>query len=215
MFVRKLIFWPVAAGLLVAGCSAGGDSASVTSDSASGEVAGTSITCATFPPATRPLSFLSGGNDGFVGMIVNATGGDIYVNLQGEGPCLLPNGQSAPYASDTPMNGRSLYVSAGSDSPRTGTRFRINDPYVGAPYIEAFSFDEGQSSCVGAGAGTNVKLAEGDTEGLDDVGTGSFSATRLPDDAAAAQQWSGVTNSDNVNDWARIDITINGLARCS
>lgn len=219
MFVRMLIFWPVAAGLLVAGCGAGGavveGSASVDSASASGEVAGSANTCITGAPATRPLSYLGGGTDGFVGTIVNATGGDIYINLQDESPCLLPNGQSAPYASGTPLNGRSLYASATASSPRAGTRFIINDPYVGLPSVQAFSYDEGAGSCVGSSSGAGVKLYEGDTEGLDETGTGSFTAVRLPDDAEAARQWTGASDSSQVDDWARVDITINRLARCS
>ena len=217
--MRTLIFWPVAASLLVAGCSAGGavveGSASVTSASASGEVAGTDNTCITWAPATRPLSYLGGGTDGFVGTIVNATGGDIYINLQNESPCLLPNGQSAPYASGTPLNGRSLYASATSGSPRAGTRFIINDPYVGLPSVQAFSFDEGAGSCVGSSSGAGVKLSEGDSESLDEVGTGSFTAVRLPDDAGAARKWTGASDSSQVDDWARVDITVNRLARCS
>lgn len=233
MTMRTLVLWPIAAGLLVAGCSAGGTvaegSATVASASASGGAVASADSCPQGPPARSPLVNDSYENDGVVGTIANNTGADIWISNDAgpnsyrgvtaekhRAPCLLAPGKRAAFAGSMDAV---LYVSS-TPTNRSGSRVYLFDPDIGYPaaYVTGFTepFSVDNYSC-GADPLDNIDFSEDesrDFEARNGEGyTGKVTVVRLPDDEAAANEYTG--RSSATDDWARMDVTVNGLGSCS
>ena len=220
-----------AVALLLSACGQGSTTTapveSASSAVASGAIASADL-CPEGPPARGSLADGRYESDGVVGTVSNQTGAAVWISNQApkpsmaverevtRTPCLLEAGKSAVYSgSDTAV----LYISA-APTNRTGTRIGLLDPLAWYPSASVTGFKEpfvnDNYSC-GAGYLDAVDFSEGasrDFEATNGAGyTGKVTIVRLPDDEAAANEYTGRTF--DTDDWARMDITIFALGSCS
>jgi len=222
----------IVAGLMLMLSACGGSSsgtastpAPVESVTASAGVAEQVPDCPEGPPARGALRANTDDNDGVVGMIYNPGSpnrrygnSDLVVALNKKGAgfsytttvCFLKPGKAVAYAFGEGVRfalaTRHWYESWGDKKFRYGHtwfNFSLEDPTMGYPSVTWGIPGDGWCP---AGTKTN-KLSEG--ERAEDFGY----VRRLPDEAAAARKFSG-TDSSNVDDWARIEISFNGDFEC-
>ncbi len=219
--------------LLLAACSAGQQADTLNAEAETGAVAAASI-CRGGPPASTPLSQLDDPNsddeDGVLGALYNTSSKPVWLSVtwggQSSTACMLqPNGRAA-YAFSTPGSVSTVLKIADSEAEdATYTTISLRDPVIGYPEI-TFNGALNQSKGCRMGSYRNFKLQSGFTksgpaegETFKVVGTdsikdgGEYTVTRLKDDAAIAEQWTG--GGENTSDWARIDITVTLAPSCS
>ena len=221
-----------AVGLCVAsmltGCGSGSTTSdtSVASESASGAVASADA-CPQGPPAREPLISGSYGTDGVVGVVVNSTGNPLWVSNAAspdsrhrldkrKTPCQLAPGDKAAFAS---WKDAVLYVSA-SPTDLLGTRIYVYDPEIGYPGAMVSGFKASENTAINCGTeprDSDHEFSEDeswDYEASNGAGySGKVNVVRLPDDEAAANEYTGVNSG--TDDWARMDVTVFALGSCS
>lgn len=215
---------------LLAGCGSTATtaetSAPVTSESAAGAVA-SADSCPQGPPARAPLISGATGPDGVVGVVVNSTAAPIWVwNASNPDskyrlerwldPCQLAPGDRAAFAS---WKDATLYASVTRNN-RVGTRIHLYDPAIGYPGAQVTGFKESTRTVTNCGTeprDSDHTFSEGesrDYEASNGAGySGKVTVVRLPDDEAAANQYSGTPVG--TDDWARMDVTVYALGSCS
>ena len=212
-----------AVALLLSACGqASTATAPVESASASGAIA-SADRCPEGPPARGSLTDngYGYGDDGVVGTVRNQTGAAVWITSgTNQTPCLLEAGKGVVYSGNIRAE---IFVSETTED-RTGTNIRLEDPDLGYPFANVHGFQEGTDeegisfSNYACGAGYRTDgFAEGesrDFEATDGAGyTGKVTVTRLPDDEAAANEYTGSTTG--TDDWARMDVTVSALGYCS
>ena len=209
-----------AVALLLSACGQGSTATapveSASSAAASGAIASADL-CPEGPPARGSLTDNKFGNDGVVGTATNNTGAAVWIaSGTNRTPCLLEAGKRVVYSGNILAE---ILVSATPEG-RTGTNIRLQDPNLGDPEanVRGFKepFDYFHHDC-GADYREEFKLSEGesrDFEATNRAGyTGKVTVTRLPDDEAAANDYTGSTTG--TDDWARMDVTVSALGYCS
>lgn len=228
----------VAAGVLLAGCGSSASSpAPVDASIASGIPAAAGEPCAPGPPASGVLNVVGDPDfDGVVGSLRNYTGQTLWVRGQTSmDPCRLDEGRSAAFAGPDGKNtvpgwakfkGDSsflpagdpswviLLVSRGPELSAPGVLVALIDPIISRP--SAFSVYR-------TAAGDVCPTAKGplDTGGISENGEytlagpapGQVVIKRLPDSKEAVHEWAG-KDSGNLDDWARMDVTVMALGSC-
>jgi len=214
----------------LAGCaSASSPGAQVESASISGEVAGSVPQCDSAPPARAPLkdSKWTAHVDGSVGSIYNQTPGNLFVGFKNNGArglptlCYIPSGGSAPYSVVEQTTGKGddkIETLTLSTNARAGDGVCavILDQEYGYPGTLLINRKYGGCETVVSASRNEVDVAEQITtlsEGESTemrLGNAFVIANRLDDDADAAKKWTG-SDTWNVRDWARIDLTVKSL----
>ena len=225
----------IVAGLMLMLSACGGSSsgtastpAPVESATASGEVASflwDMQPCTPSPPPQSRLRANTDDNDGVVGTITN-TQNEIASPYSGQPSdliitrripegmqwvCYIEPGKSTPFAFgdgvEFGIGLRSWLVDLTDEKDKSGRgwlHLKLEDPTFGYPSVTwwcplyAWSDEDGGAK--------SKRLSEGEDAVMGYV-------RRLPDEAAAAREFSG-TKSSNVDDWARIDIRYDGEYQC-
>ena len=207
--MKTALIGALTAGILLAGCgSAASTPAPVESSSSGGEVAAAIPYCPEGPPARGDFKSFKDtyrANDGVVGTIHNTGDFDLGITrgLHDSPDCYLAPGKSVVFAGWQWMRfkirERGWYEYDGPGKYKyqgNGTYFELSDPDYSLPTV---TLGGEESYC--PRQVQEKALAE------DEWYYGAIDVHRLPDDAAAAREWSGV-DSPKVDDWARIDVRV-------
>lgn len=192
--------------------------APIESSAGVGDLARTFPACTEGPPAAGGLRQVQQRtHDGMVGVIRNESGARIFAKGASGDWCSLERGKRAAYALSV-QDVVQLGGAGGTTSAPHVIEVQLDlaDDPLGYPYVKVTSIGfkpTAPPGCTVPGDGKKVELKEGESKELGGIGLGTLSAQRLPDDKNAAREWSGV-DSWEVDDWARVDLTVTAAAKC-
>ena len=237
MTMRFVAIPAIATAVVLAGCGTTSDgaaqSASVQSASASGEVASADI-CPANSPVRGILKGVVDDDDGAFGHVYNKTGGTLWVWSQdGQGPCQLPRDAGASFAGNTadyqelnldsmaPWRPRGdidveesywVLITSGPERDAPGVAVGINDPYIMQPLARSVYRTASGGICSSDNVMfTSSRLGEDGGYRLKGRSQGNVRVKRLPDNAAIAREWTGLSRTD---DWARMDLYVEAIGQC-